>query len=97
LLSIYPKLDGNSIKRLKLLLTIIMKSVPFIPNLSKLKQLIGVADDKTLKEYFVKLEDARLVQLLLKSPLSIRALEKPEKIYLDNTNLLYLVDTKISC
>jgi predicted AAA+ superfamily ATPase len=95
LLSIYPQLDGNSIKRLKLLLTIIMKSVPFIPNLSKLKQLVGVADDRTIKEYFVKLEDARLVQLLLKSPLSIRALEKPEKIYLDNTNLLYLVDTKI--
>ncbi len=90
LLSIYPTLNGNSIKKLKKLLAIIIKSVPFTPNMSSLKKAIDVKDDRTLKEYFSKLDDAGLIQLLMKSSLSMKALDKPEKIYVANTNLLYV-------
>ena len=90
LLSIYPTLNGNSIKKIKKLLAIIMQSVPFTPKMSELKKVIEVKDDRTLKEYLSKLDDAGLIQLLMKSSLSMKALDKPEKIYVANTNLLYV-------
>jgi len=95
LLSIYPTLNGNSIKKLKKLLAIIMQSVPFTPKMSELKKVIEVKDDRTLKEYLSKLDDAGLIQLLMKSSLSMKALDKPEKIYVANTNLLYVGDPEV--
>ena len=95
LLSIYPTLNGNSIKKLKKLLAIIMQSVPFNPKMSELKKVIEVKDDRTLKEYLSKLDDAGLIQLLMKSSLSMKALDKPEKIYVANTNLLYVGDPEM--
>jgi len=95
LLSIYPTLNGNSIKKLKKLLAIIMQSVPFTPNMNELKKIIEVKDNRTLKEYFSKLDDAGLIQLLMKSSLSMKALDKPEKIYVANTSLLYVGEPEI--
>jgi hypothetical protein len=37
-----------------------------------------------------KLDDAGLIKLLMKSSLSMKSLDKPEKIYLANTNLMYI-------
>ena len=89
LLFVYPDLDGNSIKKLKLLLNIIMESVPFVPVIEKLKTSLNIGDGRTLKEYFIKLEDAGIINLLMRaSSKGLSKLEKPEKIYLNNTNLL---------
>lgn len=96
LLSVYPSLDGNSIKKLNLLLNIIMQSVPFVPVIEKLKTSLEIGDGRTLKEYFLKLEDAGVIKLLMKSSSKgLQQLEKPEKIYLDNTNLLNITDSNI--
>lgn len=96
LLFVYPSLDGNSIKKLKLLLTIIMESVPFVPVIEKLKITLGIGDGRTLKDYFTKLEDAGILKLLMRSSSKgLAKLEKPEKIYLDNTNLLNIVEANI--
>ncbi len=89
LLSIYPTLNGNTIKKIKKLLSIIMKNVPFTPNISALKKSIDVKDDRTLKEYLVRLDDAGLIILLMKSSQAMKSLDKPEKIYIANTNLMY--------
>jgi hypothetical protein len=96
LLFVYPSLDGNSIKKLKLLLNIIMESVPFVPVIEKLKTQLDIGDGRTLKEYFIKLEDAGILKLLMKtSSKGLSKLEKPEKIYLNNTNLLNISDCDI--
>jgi len=96
LLFVYPKLDGNSIKKLKLLVNVIMESVPFVPVIEKLKTTLEIGDGRTLKEYFIKLEDAGIIKLLMKSSSKqISKLEKPEKIYLNNTNLLSILDSQI--
>ncbi len=96
LLFVYPSLDGNSIKKLKLLLNIIMQSVPFVPVIEKLKNSLDIGDGRTLKEYFIKLEDAGIIKLLMKSSSKgLSKLEKPEKIYLNNTNLLNIADCEI--
>lgn len=96
LLFVYPSLDGNSIKKLKLLLNIIMESVPFVPVIEKLKKSLDIGDGRTLKDYFIKLEDAGILHLLMKaSGKGLRKLEKPEKIYLSNTNLLSITTPEI--
>jgi hypothetical protein len=96
LLFVYPSLDGNSIKKLKLLLNIIMESVPFVPVIEKLKNSLDIGDGRTLKDYFIKLEDAGILHLLMKaSGGGFRKLEKPEKIYLSNTNLLSITTPEI--
>lgn len=96
LLSVYPSLDGNSVKKLNLLLKVIMQSVPFVPVIEKLKSTLEVGDGRTLKEYFIKLEDAGIIKLLMKSSSKgIQQLEKPEKIYLDNSNLLSITQSNI--
>ena len=95
LLSVYPSLNGKSIKRIRLLLFVIMQSVPFTPKIINLKKSIDVKDDRTIKEYLSYLEDAGLIKLLMKSSLSMRNLDKPQKIYLSNTNLMYITKPNI--
>ena len=95
LLFVHPSLTGNSIKKILALLGFIRQSVPFVPDLSKLKRLVDVADERTLKNYLKYLEDAGLIRLLQKNTAGLKNLEKPEKIYLNNTNLLYTREPEI--
>ena len=95
LLAIYPSLTGNSIKKLKSLLKVISASVPFIPDMKKLKNIVGVGDERTLKNYLKYLEDAGLIKMLMKSSKGLGSIEKPEKIYLDNSNLLFTTNADI--
>ena len=89
LLNIYPTLNGRSIKKIKILLSVIMENVPFTPTIASLKKSIDVKDDRTIKEYLAHLDDAGLIKLLMKSSLAMKNIDKPEKIYLANTNLMY--------
>ncbi len=91
----YPSLNGRSIKKIKLLLSVIMQNVPFTPTMSSLKKSVDVKDDRTIKEYLSHLDDAGLIKLLMKSSLSMKNLDKPEKIYLANTNLMYTTQPEI--
>lgn len=95
LLNIYPKLNGNSIKKIKMLLSVIIKSVPFEPKMSDLKKAADIKDDRTLKDYLSKLDDAGLIKLLMQNSLSMKAFDKPEKIFLANPNLMYTKEPNI--
>ena len=95
LLNIYPRLNGNSVKKIKILLSVIIKSVPFEPKISTLKKATEIKDDRTLKDYLSKLDDAGLIKLLMQSSLSMKALDKPEKIFLANPNLMYTKEPNI--
>ena len=86
LISIYPTLTGSSIKKLLKLLSIIAASVPFSPDLKHLKKILDIGDERTLKNYLKYLEDAGIIRSLPKSGRGLQELEKPEKIYLNNTN-----------
>lgn len=77
----------NSRKMLQLL-QVISEQVPFKPNLVKLSQKTKIHRN-TLTSYFIFLEEARLVKLLYYEGISISQLQKPEKIFLDNTNLIH--------
>ena len=95
LLNIYPKLNGNSVKKIKMLLSVIIKSVPFEPKITDLKNAAYIKDDRTLKDYLAKLDDAGLIKLLMQNSLSMKAFDKPEKIFLANPNLMYTKEPNI--
>ncbi len=95
LIAIYPSLSGNSVKKIKKLLTIIAASVPFTPDLKKLKTMLDVGDERTLKTYIKYLEDAGIILTVSKGGRGLRQLEKPEKIYLNNTNLIHAISGNV--
>jgi predicted AAA+ superfamily ATPase len=95
LISIYPSLSGNSIKKIKKLLMIIASSVPFTPDLKKLKTTLDVGDERTLKTYLKYLEDAGIILTVSKGGKGLRELEKPEKIYLNNPNLIHAISSRM--
>ena len=94
LLSIYPTLNGSSIKKIKRLLAVIAESAPFTPDLKRLKKIVEIGDERTLKNYLKYLEDGGVIMSLTKSGSGLGALEKPEKIYLNNTNQIYAISSK---
>jgi hypothetical protein len=89
LIAVQPALTGNSIKKIAKLLRIISASVPFFPDLKKLTELTDVGDQRTLKTYLKYLEDSGLIMGLSRTGKGLRGLEKPEKIFLNNPNLIY--------
>src|SRR5690606_38936269 len=86
-----PNLLGISIKKIRHLLTFIAQNVPYTPNWHNLKKLLEIGDERTLKTYFSLLEDAELLLSLYKSSEKLDSLENPAKIYLQNTNLCYVI------
>ena len=69
---------------------VISSSVPFKPNVTKLAERIGI-NRNTLISYFHYLEESGLTMQLFKDAKGITRLQKPDKLYLDNTNLLYTI------
>lgn len=91
LVAVQPSITGVSVKRIKKLLSIIARSVPFTPDLKALKQLLDIGDERTLKLYLKYLEDAGLIRTCSGAGKGLRVLERPEKIYLNNTNQAYAI------
>jgi predicted AAA+ superfamily ATPase len=85
----FEGLNYKSIHSLKKLLFVISQSVPFIPNISKLAITLDLSRTNLLKLLDL-LEQARLIKLLRAETKGVSYLQKPEKIYLENTNLIHL-------
>lgn len=95
LLSIYPNLSGASINKIKRLLSTIMYSVPFKPNISELQKILDIKDSRTLKEYLSYLDSAGIIKLLMANSLHYKNIEKLDKIYIANTNIMNIVNADI--
>ncbi|MDA3904954.1 MAG: AAA family ATPase [Bacteroidales bacterium] len=88
-------IDFINIQKLKKLLVIIAQSVPFKPNTQKLSELIGVSRNYLIR-FFVLLEKAQLISTVQSATKGIRKMAKPEKIYLNNTNLISVLGGDLS-
>ncbi|MDD2278184.1 MAG: AAA family ATPase [Bacteroidales bacterium] len=84
----YANLNVGTSRKLKRLLSIIAESVPFKPNFSKISGMIEVSRN-SLDDYFLYMEKAGLIGQLRNETSGIRGLGKVEKVYLDNTNIIY--------
>ena len=82
-------LEVAYVPKIKKLLAVIGESAPFIPNITQLATKIGISR-QTLLLYLKYLEDAKLINQLYKKSRGLGALEKPEKILMENTNLMEL-------
>ncbi len=77
-------------RKIKKLLIAIAQSAPFTPNISKLSERLGMSRGFLLNAIKL-LNRADLVMELFKPTKGIGALTKPEKLYLNNSNLVYVL------
>ncbi len=82
------RIEYEAVYKLRKLLSVLAELVPYKPNILKLSQQIGVSRD-TLRRYLALLEKAGLIMLLSTDRYGIGKLNKPDKIYLNNSNLMY--------
>lgn len=85
-------MDIGLVPKIKQLLVIISESVPFVPNIVNLSQKIEI-HRTTLMSYLFYLQELGLTYHLLKEARGSVRLQKPAKIYLENTNLMYVLSS----
>ena len=78
--------------KLKRLFVLISQMVPFTLNLTSLGQQIESPRQTVLKMCLL-LQEAALLNLLYSEKPNLNQLSKPEKLYLENTNLLYAMSS----
>ncbi len=86
-----PAFAGMSIatsRKLKKLLYVISRNVPFKPNFSEIGRSLSM-DRGTVADYMVYIEKSGLTRQLNMSGGGMSLFEKPEKVYLGNTNFIY--------
>lgn len=82
------KIDYHGVYNIKKLLMAIASLVPYTPNIEKLSAEMNLNRASTLK-YLNYLNKASLINQLLVPDKSMSLLTKPEKVYLNNSNLVY--------
>ena len=86
----FAKMTVSTGRKLRHLLSIIAKSVPFKPVMDSLATVVSVSRN-VLPDYFVYMEKAGMIGQLRDDTGGIRGPGKVEKVYLDNTNLAYVM------
>lgn len=86
----YANMNVSTGRKLKKLLAVIAQSVPFKPVMDSLSTVIGVSRN-VLPDYFIYMEQAGMIGQLRDDTGGIRGVGKVDKVYLDNTNLAYVL------
>ena len=89
----YRSLDVGNTRQVKALLHVISQMTPYEVDIAKLSKASGITRQSTLK-YLTNLEEANLIRRVFTDLMTVTDLQKPDKMYLDNTNLLYTLSTE---
>ena len=89
----FANLSVTTARKLKKLLLVVAESVPFKPNFVSLAGKLEVSRN-SLQEYLTFMEDAGLIARLRDQAQGIIGFGKVEKIYLDNSNLIYYLSAR---
>ncbi len=81
---------ADNIFKIKKLLGILAESAPFTANISAIADKLAIGRN-TIKEYLHALEKAGLLNFLNRKGKGVSLLQKPDKIYLENTNLAFVL------
>ncbi len=84
----YAKMTVATTRKLKKLLNVIARSVPFKPNFSEIGRAIST-DRSSVADYMVYMEKSKIIQQLEMSPDGMIAIEKVDKIYLGNSCFIH--------
>lgn len=90
---IYLNTNVSVGRKLKQLLMVVAESVPFKPVMQKLADVTGI-NRNYIQDYLMYMERAGMIAQLRDAVGGIRGLDKIEKVYLDNTNLIYVLAPK---
>lgn len=93
----YPLIDDVSvatIAKTKKMLMVLAQSVPQVPTMNSLYGQLETGRNQGLKMLYA-LQRADLLLLLTDNTKSLKALGRPEKVFLNNTNLMYALGTKL--
>lgn len=89
------QVDIAYVNKLKQLLYIISESVPFIPNVLKLSERMGI-NRNTLLAYIHFLGEAEIIHNIFKQAAGITKFQKPNKIFLNNPNINFALSSGIT-
>lgn len=84
------RVDVANIRKLQALVKLIAEEVPFELNANKIAGSMEIGRD-TVVEYLKYLGDAKILNLLYSDRKKTGKLSKPDKVYLENPNLLYAI------
>ena len=82
------KVNPSNCRKIKALLNVLAQQVPYDVDITKMASAIELQRN-TVIEYLNHLNDAKLIQMLYSDLVSVKKMQKPDKIYLENPNLLY--------
>jgi predicted AAA+ superfamily ATPase len=88
------EISYETIFKIKQLLAVLATSVPYTPNLTNVRSKLFISDQRTLLNYLNLLEKAEIITTLGKEATGNRILNKPDKIFLNNTNLINAIDNR---
>ena len=80
--------DMAMVRKIKALMSIVSSSIPYEVDATKLSGVIGV-HRTTVVNYLYMLDKAKLINMLFAEAKTIKKLQKPDKIYIENANMLY--------
>lgn len=91
-LTAYRNLEVGNTRKVKALLQVLSQMIPWQVDISKISRNISIQRMTTLK-YMKNLEEAKLIRRLFTDLESTTDLQKPDKILLDNPNLIYTLSS----
>lgn len=91
-LTAHRGLEVGNTRKVKALLQVLSQIVPFQVDISKISRNIGIQRPTTLR-YMKNLEEAKLIRRLFTDLSTTSDLQKPDKILLDNPNLIYTLSS----
>ena len=80
------------VRKLKALMGIISSGVPYEVDATKLSGVIGI-HRTTVINYLYMLDKAKMLNMLFAESKTIKKLQKPDKIYIENPNMLYTLSS----
>ena len=82
------KVDVGNTRKIKALMTMLCASEPYQLDISKLSVQSGLKRE-TVVAYLNYMDKAKLLHLLYCDLVNAKRMQKPDKIYIDNSNMLY--------
>lgn len=80
--------DVANVRKLRSLLSVVSSGVPFAVDISKMAQTAEL-NRNTIITYLAHLHRAGLLNLLYSDVVNLKRMQKPDKIYMENSNLLH--------
>ena len=87
----YANLKTTTARKLRKMLTVVASLAPFKPNADTLATTLSVSRNN-ISDYLILLEQTQMIGQLRDDTQGIRGLGKVEKVYLDNPNLMYVLN-----